>query len=555
MKSRTSSFNLTVLKKDITRFAPAWALYGVFLLLMYMVVIGTRAETYRLEGFYDTTWALAIINFCYALICGQLLFGDLFSARMANALHAMPIRREIWFGCHMVSGLLFSLVPNTVLALVMVPACISGGVPALPWLWLLTNVCQYLFFFGLAAVCALCVGSRFAMVVVYGIVNFGSLLIYWLLDTLYIPWLPGVVLNAEPFLEWSPVVYGSMNIPYERNLTGRYPDEVMHLTIQPEILAYTGILAAVGILFVAAAVALYRRRHLESAGDFIAADWMKPLFLIFYTLTMGAAFQFLLGMFVVDGDKIYLVIGVLVGYFTGQMLLMRTTRVFGKKSLAGFAAFAAVLLLSLGITAMDPLGIASFVPEPEDVASVSINHEESDDPEVIEGMTRIHEIAIRGEQSTTGGYANSLNLTYTMKDGSKVQRYYVLPQGGEAHRLLEPIMSRPEFVLEILYTDPAQLANVTITDYYGEEMTLTDTQKNELIQAIIQDCEAGNMAQGNYHVGERDKNGYHLYFETFRPENRNYYHVSVWVYEDAEHTVNWLKQQGFYQEWETNGYK
>ena len=36
MKLRTSFFNPAVLKKDITRFAPVWGLYSVFLLLLFI---------------------------------------------------------------------------------------------------------------------------------------------------------------------------------------------------------------------------------------------------------------------------------------------------------------------------------------------------------------------------------------------------------------------------------------------------------------------------------------------------------------------------------------
>ena len=38
MKSRTSFFNPTVLKKDITRFAPLWGLYTVFMLLAVFLI-------------------------------------------------------------------------------------------------------------------------------------------------------------------------------------------------------------------------------------------------------------------------------------------------------------------------------------------------------------------------------------------------------------------------------------------------------------------------------------------------------------------------------------
>ena len=36
MKLKTSFFNVSALKKNLTRFAPAWALYGVFMLLLIL---------------------------------------------------------------------------------------------------------------------------------------------------------------------------------------------------------------------------------------------------------------------------------------------------------------------------------------------------------------------------------------------------------------------------------------------------------------------------------------------------------------------------------------
>ena len=38
MKSRTSFFNTTVLRKDITRFAPAWGLYLTGMLLICLTL-------------------------------------------------------------------------------------------------------------------------------------------------------------------------------------------------------------------------------------------------------------------------------------------------------------------------------------------------------------------------------------------------------------------------------------------------------------------------------------------------------------------------------------
>ena len=52
MKLRTSFFNPTVLKKDITRFAPVWGLYSVALLLILMV-FNVESSTWVANDFYD----------------------------------------------------------------------------------------------------------------------------------------------------------------------------------------------------------------------------------------------------------------------------------------------------------------------------------------------------------------------------------------------------------------------------------------------------------------------------------------------------------------------
>ena len=189
MKLRISSCK-TVLAKNLTRFAPAWALYliGFVMLLIPNVVYDKPITVARtLEEVIGT---MGILNFLYAALCAQLLFGDLFQTRLCNALHAMPLKRGDWFFCHVVAGLSFSLVPNTVCALLIMPLLEEFWY--LSALWLGAMTLQFVFFFGLAVLSMLCVGSRFAMVAVYGILNFLSMIIRWFVQTVYLPLLPGV---------------------------------------------------------------------------------------------------------------------------------------------------------------------------------------------------------------------------------------------------------------------------------------------------------------------------------------------------------------------------
>ena len=110
MKSRTSYFNGTVLKKDLTRFAPVWALYGVFLLLCLTLLFDEEPGRMA-RSLMDLFSGMSLVNLLYAGLCAALLFGDLFNSRLCNALHALPMRREGWFLTHVTAGLLFCLIP------------------------------------------------------------------------------------------------------------------------------------------------------------------------------------------------------------------------------------------------------------------------------------------------------------------------------------------------------------------------------------------------------------------------------------------------------------
>ena len=76
MKLRTSYFNLSILKKDITRFAPLWGLYTVF---MHLFVL-TRMEMEPAHFANNASTIMQLmgpVNLVYAGLCAMLLFGDL----------------------------------------------------------------------------------------------------------------------------------------------------------------------------------------------------------------------------------------------------------------------------------------------------------------------------------------------------------------------------------------------------------------------------------------------------------------------------------------------
>ena len=106
MKSKTSFFDVTVLRKDITRFSPAWAIYLIGGLLVTSILLQENSFSMANTVLQLSFTAMPLIAVGYALVTAMLLFGDLCNSRLCNALHAMPLRREGWFLTHCAAGLL-----------------------------------------------------------------------------------------------------------------------------------------------------------------------------------------------------------------------------------------------------------------------------------------------------------------------------------------------------------------------------------------------------------------------------------------------------------------
>ncbi|MBQ8237380.1 MAG: hypothetical protein IJZ39_04465 [Oscillospiraceae bacterium] len=588
MKSRTSLFNPAAFRKDVTRFAPAWVLYtvGLFMILT-VVMVDTDHEYYRADQMAQSISFMAFINLCYGLLNGQLLFGDLFNARHCNALHAMPLRRECWFVTHTVSGLLFALVPNTLMMLVALPMLGAGWSVAL-W-WYLAVMLQYLFFFGLAVCAALCVGNRFAMVLIYGIVNTFSLIVYWFYYTIYEPLLYGVCATEGPFLLWCPVwsmIQSGQDLVL---VTRRTVEHVTHNEYLVQSVApgiswwYLIVCAVLGVALLGTALLLYRRRKLESAGDFMAVRALEPVFLVLYTMCMAAGFQVFAELFSVN-EYIFLALGLVIGFFTGRMLLMRTTKVFQPKGFLWFGVLAAAFILTLVLTALDPIGITRYVPDADDIKAVrltdSYDPRSGDEPLLteegdLELVRQIHQLVLDGQIHSTrtdgSDYYSNLCLYYVLDNGVTVARKYEAAASSPAGQLAQQFYTRADFILG---TDNVQefaekIEHVYYDGYkadgestYGQiYMNYTNREYIEgLVEAILADCAEGNMAQnGHYHDGEttawlefalrEPMSGYLGDAET--GEWYNYIHITI--YADSRHTVAYLKAHPFPVEEEVYG--
>lgn len=571
MKSGTLYCNKTVFRKNLTRFAPAWGLYTVLLGMTLINITVDNLDGYMAKTMNEWAQGMCVITPCYALLCAQLLFGDLYNARMCNALHAMPLKRETWFATHVISGFGFHLISTAAIAIPATLILSIGGVED-AWqmgpLWLALVNLQFFCFFGMAVFSALCAGSRFAQAVVYGILNFAVAMAGWLVDTIYTPMYYGVRTRMEPFLLFSPVAHMTENAPVDlKNIRSEgYIDKITGVEIQlTGTFWYYLICATVGIGLIIGALALYRRRKLECAGDFMAVKGTEPVFLVVYSLVMGAVWHFVAEGMLGTGGMLFLFVGIAVGWYTGKMLLEGTVQVFRKKSLMHCIGLMAAVGLSLLVAWLDPFGIETWLPDGAAVESVAVTDSHYgypncqislEEPEEIARVIQIHQGLMEGKAETrnretvaesyaardemeTGSFYSSVSLTYRLKDGREVSRYYAFWMDSQYGTYFRQLFNRPECVFGG-ETDPVQFlqthAYVTAHAYlYDEELVFSaDADLTELYRAMEADCLEGNMAQSwDYHNGA-DSIGW----MTFSGG------LELQIFTDSENTIRWLRENG-----------
>ena len=590
MKSRTSS-SKTAFRKDLTRFWPVWAAY-ILCLLIVQVMQGNNDLTYwYAANTVEAMSAMAAVNLCYGFVVAMMLFGDLFNTRMCNGLHGLPLKREYWFGAHVRSALLFSLIPTAV----MVP--ISEGIILLysdvvngwqiPLYWFAAANLQFLFFFGLAVFCAMCAGSRFGMLVVYGIVNFFSILVYLLVDQLYTPLLEGVTTMSGPFELLCPVwqMINRKCIDISREPTGRtyigdYGAEVQEYLVwfelAPEGWLYIGITAVLGILLLLLARQMYKKRHLECAGDFLAVRWLDAPFQVVFTVLCAAAFHGVFVMFFgvrTDTLNILHVIGLIVGWFGGRMLLERSTRVFRVKNFVGFGIITAVMALSIYVTWLDPLGIETWVPQVGEVksANLRINYRSgytAEEPVEIADLTRLHELALEQDvfvhpdyddlfynPSNSDPNAVQIILQYTAPNGWLSQRNYYVEAGGEGAEIIRKYTSRLDMLFDENIQDAEDLRHAFRDDmviaingsHRVPKEFVTEEFRLALADAIAADAEAGRLVQsGPFHTEplvETENPNNSLYTTVLELNGEDFWY-SIYIYADCENILAVLEPTG-----------
>lgn len=466
MRSATSYFNATLYRKTMARFWPLWAVYGViwgFLIpLNFLSLYFNRfrvsdpvprllRQVLDLPELATPGLYLAAI---FAVLCAMAVFGYLYSSRSSCWTHALPVRREALFATQYLAGLSFLLLPQAAVA-VLTAMVEVAFLPSGDWgqalgallAWLLAQSGLCLFFFSFAAFCAMFTGHILALPAFYGILNLLATVIYSLLEALMTEFFFGYAGNAgvERIVNYLSPAYALQ----EAVNAYRYYDDALHyfpyFNSPGTIAAY----AVMGVALAVTALYVYRRRHVESAGDVVAVPLVRPLFKYGVSFCAGLCLGLFTSVFFGwSGDGMAalipcVLIWSVIGYFAAEMLLRKSFRVF--KHWKGAVIMPAVLLALCLACTLDLFGVERRVPNADDVETLSVYLNtgypedsgrtyaaELTDPDSIQKFMALHRAIVDDRERMDpdspryqpGNDYTYFNLRYTLKGGGTVYRRY-----------------------------------------------------------------------------------------------------------------------------------
>ena len=618
MPSKRSFFNLTLFKKHLSRFWPLWggvSLVGaMFPLYVQLTLMQNAGNTNILTGagefrytLYQLAAYLAPAFVCaYAILCVMAVWGYLYNARSVGMMHTLPVDRTCLF------------VTNTLAATAMqlIPFAVTGGLIcliALCWgffdlVAVLNTVLAVLFcvllFTGIGTLCAMLTGHAFVLPVFYLLANFLAFLMEILVTNLAHSFLIGVPMLEDvgrlSFL--SPVVkiYNSFGVYVERPEQGGIIPHLRGLWI-------VALYALVGLALLALGWFLYKRRHSESAGDVVAFRWLRPIFrygvALLSGLTIGLLLYELLWREIFQKGNyaeplpmaVCLFLSGLIGYYAASMLLVKSRRVFGKKSLPGVGIVAAGAVAVCLLVSVDLFGLQKKIPAWEEIESVSISDrgvyslwDAGKYPEQAGALRDFHQAIVddldyirsyipNWEHEGDRIFSHYITLEYHLKDGSTLWRQYDLwiaedrvKTAGTFENLLSEFYQDMEVrAADVRIPDNAELDDIDVCCDYADTWYINardhadgdNREARQIYDALQRDAQEGRVPPKDvlqFHEEWNPRSFYlQIHYRIFDKESRGYYGRSTVVYlsPSMTNTIDTLVELGYVTDWDVDQWK
>lgn len=453
MKSKISFFNAGIFKSMLKRFWPLWTAYfAVWFMCLPLPLLVARLQGIKESAVTVVTAAMktsvgasVVSAFVMGILAAMAVFGFLYNSRSCGMIASTPVRREAVFCSAYLAGALPVIAANLLIAVLNWLFTLSSGIEGacifkMNAILFAVNSMEFLIFFSISAFIAMLTANIVALPVLYLIFNFVFLGMEYVVRMLYGMFIFGYSDHPDCVLEFmSPLIYLFTRIGINVNIsTG---SAAVSLTNWSALLGY--IIAAV--VFSVTALLLYRKRRMESAGDVIAVNSLRPVFkfcvtacaalcfgLLFFVIISTLFTSLSMSMLVLSAG---LIIGAFIGYFASEMLLKKSFHVF-KGSWKGFVITAVLCIVFAFVCVTDLFDLSSQLPDIDDIEIIVCNREaggyDVTERSDIEAILDVNKAIIddrdkyEGLDDTDLENTGYVSIRYKLKDGHSVYRGYTV---------------------------------------------------------------------------------------------------------------------------------
>lgn len=520
---------------------PMWVIYLAYLICTMPLIVWRMAtgewytsatelanRPYYIVNSVVSDQILAIPTFLFAVAAALVVFSYLYTGRNANMIHALPVNRKELFVTNYLSGLTFLVVPQLLVFVLTLLTCLANEITCIQYLFygLMASLGVAFFAYSLAVFVAMFTGQLFAMPVFFYVANYLYVGCLYLINMIVssvsygIPdsWNPGksCILSPMYYLNnnlRASIVYG----------TGAGADEAKGIEITGMHLV--GIYAVVAIVLIFAAYQIYKRRHIETAGDWISIGIVKPIFRWGVALCGGILLSMFLVYTLSNGEDmvnaygwivVCMVVFGFICFFAAEMLLNKRFKVFNRKRMVEWMGFSVVAVLFLTLFRLDAFGIERRVPEKDDIkaAFVYMDYPLEVAPEELDEFLEMHREIIANKKAYLANAENEKGYYYTticyyLKDGSKLERRYPLPITDEyrenpdspSSKIIEWEYRTKNLKYQLFGRDYENNAYLSASiDLYSAEgdyknYAFPTEDLNRLLEAINRDIDDGNLSE------------------------------------------------------------
>lgn len=580
MKSKISFFNAGLFKSTLRRFWPLWTIHFAGWLLFLPVLtlmnnLGPNKSTNFIFAICESAvFASSVVAFIMAILAAMAVFSFMYNSRSTGLIASLPVRREAIFCSTWLGGVFVIVGSNLVIALLTFLFSLGATTSAAlafkaVCIWLGVYSMQFILFFGIASLTAVMTGSIAVLPILYIIFNFLAVGMESIirLDFSCLIWgmSNGSFDCVLDFL--SPLVYmvGSFvpdveyNTPYVADTLGSLLDRECVAVTYSHWLP-TVIYCLVGLIFSAAALMVFRKRRMESAGEVVAVRCMHPVFK--YGVTVCSAlcgglllYTVLFALFESRSASVFImilsmIIFAFIGYFGAKMLLEKSFHVF-RGSWVGFIVVCCLCAVFTLCCDLDVCGIGAYVPKEGSIKSITVYQTGSvEDPAIIENYRQLHEKIVsykdEYEHIVYSDDTESIMFEYKLKNGRTVSREYTLPMDDENVERYYELANTPNLLLERFSPSiPADEEHCSQAILYIGDNQIIDLTPAQAIDfyrnALLPDIKAGHKV-----ISRTYDDIIATMYITFEQaiDNSRYYDsqdIVVEITTDCTECISWIK--------------